>query len=41
MVRFDEQTLVAFQAVIGEREKRSDFVRAAVGLATATRRLGA
>jgi hypothetical protein len=39
MVRFDEETLAALQRVIGEREDRSDFVRAAVELETAIRRL--
>jgi len=39
MVRSDEETLAAFQPVTGERDARPDFVRAAVGLATATRGL--
>jgi Arc/MetJ-type ribon-helix-helix transcriptional regulator len=39
MVRFDEETLAALQRVMGEREDRSDFVRAAVELETAIRSL--
>jgi Arc/MetJ-type ribon-helix-helix transcriptional regulator len=39
MVRFPEETLAAIESVIGDTEDRSDFIRAAVELATAIRKI--
>ena len=39
MVRFPDETLAAIQSIIGQNEDRSDFIRAAVELATAIRKI--
>ena len=38
-VRFPDETLAAIQSIIGDTEDRSDFIRAAVELATAIRKI--